>query len=553
MRDPLVLVPGLEFFEKVVALQAKHAKPGQRIENDLQTNGTLLDDDWARFLKARNFLVGLSIDGPREIHDHCRITKHAEPTFDQVFAAAKMLQKHGVRFNTLTCVHRYNASRPFDVYRFLRREIGSTYIQFIPIVERVSGAADPEAPGPGFSGSPGECPFFLLYRWLFTERGVEPRHLERGLDLALVGAGWTPRQLRQVDALRLCRVAALAERDLMLEALVPVVQGRVPLLVHVERGSDILTLLALKREVPSLRLVLVGATEGWTVARDIAAAGVPVIASAIADLPESFEQLAATQSNIGRMKAAGVLVGIGTINQDEARQARWEKQYAGNLVALGKIPGASGLSWGEAFATITSRPAEALGMGGEFGSLKPGRRGDVVIWDGDPLEIGTSAVNVFIDGVEMVGSAVPVSPLGWQVVVVRPQAEAYRPSQTAELFANVLGHAGVIESLPELCYTRPAAEPPMGTGAFDPAAQSATPEESVSVPALLNAKLVTDPVSVAPPIRVHAPPLVTSTADTTETCTGRSIPPPSQMPPRWSNSMWTLARASSWSLGSPAS
>jgi imidazolonepropionase-like amidohydrolase len=184
------------------------------------------------------------------------------------------------------------------------------------------------------------------------------------------------------------------------EALVPVVQGRMPLLIHVERASDILAMIELKREVPALKLVLVGATEGWTVAREIAAAGVPVIASALADLPESFEQLAATQSNIGRLKAAGVLVGIGTINQDEARQARWEKQYAGNLVALGRIPGASGLEWGEAFATITSRPAEALGLGGEFGSLRPGRRGDVVIWDGDPLEIGTSAVNVFIDGVE---------------------------------------------------------------------------------------------------------------------------------------------------------
>ncbi len=131
--EPTLL--GLGFFEKVIALQKKHAKAGQRIENDLQTNGTLLDDDWARFLKQHQFLVGLSIDGPREIHDRCRITKHAEPTFDQVFAAAKMLQKHGVRFNTLTCVHRYNASRPLDVYRFLRREIGSTYIQFIPIVE----------------------------------------------------------------------------------------------------------------------------------------------------------------------------------------------------------------------------------------------------------------------------------------------------------------------------------------------------------------------------------------------------------------------------------
>lgn len=184
------------------------------------------------------------------------------------------------------------------------------------------------------------------------------------------------------------------------QALVPVVTGQVPLLVHVERASDILVVLDLKREVPSLKLVLVGVNEGWTVARQIAAAKVPVIASALADLPSSFEQLAATQSNIGRMQAAGVLVGIGMINDDEARQARLVKQYAGNLVALTKVPGASGLDWGQAFAAISSKPAEAMGMGGEFGSLRPGRRGDVVVWDGDPLEIGTAAVKLFIDGVE---------------------------------------------------------------------------------------------------------------------------------------------------------
>jgi len=184
------------------------------------------------------------------------------------------------------------------------------------------------------------------------------------------------------------------------QALVPVVTGQVPLLVHVERASDILVVLDLKREVPALKLVLVGVNEGWTVARQIAAAKVPVIASALADLPESFEQLAATQSNIGRMQAAGVLVGIGMINDNEARQARLVKQYAGNLVALTKVPGASGLDWGQAFATISSKPAEAIGLGGDYGSLRPGRRGDVVVWDGDPLEIGTAAVRVFIDGVE---------------------------------------------------------------------------------------------------------------------------------------------------------
>jgi imidazolonepropionase-like amidohydrolase len=184
------------------------------------------------------------------------------------------------------------------------------------------------------------------------------------------------------------------------DALVPVVNGRLPLLVHVQRASDILVLLALKREIPALRLVLVGASEGWTVAQAIAAARVPVIATALTDLPDSFEQLAATQSNIGRMQAAGVVVGIGMINDEDARQARLAKQYAGNLVALTKVPGASGLDWGQAFAAITSRPAEAIGMGDEFGSLRPGRRGDIVLWDGDPLEIGTAAVGVYIDGVE---------------------------------------------------------------------------------------------------------------------------------------------------------
>jgi uncharacterized protein len=126
---------GLDFFRKAVALQKKYARPGQRIENDLQTNGTLLDEEWSIFLKENRFLVGLSIDGPRELHDHYRVTKNRQPTFDKVFNAAHLLRRHGVPFNTLTCVSRCNARRPLDVYRFLRRELDSTYIQFIPIVE----------------------------------------------------------------------------------------------------------------------------------------------------------------------------------------------------------------------------------------------------------------------------------------------------------------------------------------------------------------------------------------------------------------------------------
>ncbi len=182
-------------------------------------------------------------------------------------------------------------------------------------------------------------------------------------------------------------------------ALVPVLQGRQYLLVHVERASDILQVIGLKREFPSLKLVLVGVSEGWTVADRIAAAGIPVIASAVNDLPASFEQLAATQSNVGRMGAAGVKVSIGMINDNDTRNLFAQRQYAGNLVALRNVPGATGVSWGEALAMITSRPAEAIGMGREIGSLLPGRRGDVVIWSGDPLEGASAAEAVFIDGV----------------------------------------------------------------------------------------------------------------------------------------------------------
>jgi imidazolonepropionase-like amidohydrolase len=182
-------------------------------------------------------------------------------------------------------------------------------------------------------------------------------------------------------------------------ALVPVLQGKQYLLVHAERASDILQVLELEREFPSLKIVLVGASEGWTVADKIARSGVPVIASAVNDLPASFEQIAATQSNVGRMRAAGVKVSIGMIDDTDTRNIFEERQYAGNLVALQRVPGATGVSWGEALAMITSKPAEAIGMGAEIGSLAAGRRADVVIWSGDPLEGSSAAEQVFIDGV----------------------------------------------------------------------------------------------------------------------------------------------------------
>jgi imidazolonepropionase-like amidohydrolase len=179
-------------------------------------------------------------------------------------------------------------------------------------------------------------------------------------------------------------------------ALVPVVTGRQPLYVRAERAADIRMALALKSDFPALKMVIVGATEGWTMAKELVAAGVPVLATPLNDLPASFEQLAATQSNVGRMAAAGVKVGLGAFGD----QPRYAPQYAGNLVSLTKVPGASGLNWGQAFAAISSVPAAILGMGDKFGSLKPGLAGDVVIWDGDPLENTSGVVRVMIDGVE---------------------------------------------------------------------------------------------------------------------------------------------------------
>lgn len=182
-------------------------------------------------------------------------------------------------------------------------------------------------------------------------------------------------------------------------ALVPVMTGAQKLVVHAESAADILAVLSLKRDYPALALVLVGVTEGWRVAPQIAASGVPVIASAVNDLPAAFDQIAATQSNVGRMKAAGVTVAIGMIDDDDTRQAMHGTQYAGNLVALTRVPGATGLDWNDAFAAITSKPAQVIGMGSEIGSLQPGRRGDVVIWDGDPLEVTSGVEAVWIDGI----------------------------------------------------------------------------------------------------------------------------------------------------------
>ena len=129
---------GLPFFQRAVALAEHYRRPDTTLLHTIQTNGVLLDDDWCRFFAEHHFLVGLSLDGPRPLHDAYRVDKGGHPTFDKVMAGLRLLQRHGVEVNILTTVHAANAPYPLDVYRFLRDEAGAQFIQLIPIVERAS-------------------------------------------------------------------------------------------------------------------------------------------------------------------------------------------------------------------------------------------------------------------------------------------------------------------------------------------------------------------------------------------------------------------------------
>ena len=199
-----------------------------------------------------------------------------------------------------------------------------------------------------------------------------------------------------------------------LEALIPVVEGRVPLLVRVHRASDILQVLRLARE-EKIKVILEGAEEAWLVAPQLAAAGVGVIIDSQADLPDSFESLGARLDNAARLQAAGVTVAImGSRDVNNMRQQRFN---AGLAVA-------NGLPREAAMATITSNVARMWGMPG-VGTLAVGQEADVVLWTGDPLETSTWPVTVFIGGVEQ-----PQSTRAFELRdrYLKPAASGYPPA-----------------------------------------------------------------------------------------------------------------------------
>ena len=171
----------LDFFRRSMELVEKYSKPGQRVEHTIQTNGTRLDDEWCAFFKQHNFLVGLSVDGPRELHDKYRVDKGGRGTFDQVMRGWNSLKKHGVECNILCTVHAGNVEHAVEVYRFFRDDLGARFMQFIPIVERGNADLIPVANlGWGARGTDPR-PLYLQSGNRVTDRSVEPKQLGRFL------------------------------------------------------------------------------------------------------------------------------------------------------------------------------------------------------------------------------------------------------------------------------------------------------------------------------------------------------------------------------------
>ena len=184
---------GVDFFRRSVELAEECLQPGQRAMYTIQTNGTLLDEEWAAFFKDNDFLVGISIDGPRELHDTYRVNKGGKGSFDQVMHGLSFLNDAGVAWNALTTVHAANGDRGREVYRFLRDECGARFIQFIPIIERVAEAAeDGTVPWESWR----DRPLYVQEGEVVTGRSVSPA--QYGRFLIDVFEEWVRRDVGEV-------------------------------------------------------------------------------------------------------------------------------------------------------------------------------------------------------------------------------------------------------------------------------------------------------------------------------------------------------------------
>jgi uncharacterized protein len=187
---------GLDFFERSTELVERHKRPGQKVVYTIQTNGTRLDDDWGAFFKAHDFLVGLSVDGPQELHDTYRVDKGGRGTFVKVMSGWQVLRKHGVEFNILCTVHAANAGYPLETYRFFRDELGAQFIQFIPIVERTTPSTEHVANAGWGEMASGVRPLYTQEGHGVTRRSVKPK--QYGRFLIEIFEEWVRRDVGQV-------------------------------------------------------------------------------------------------------------------------------------------------------------------------------------------------------------------------------------------------------------------------------------------------------------------------------------------------------------------
>ena len=163
---------GLDFFKRAIHYQQKYAKPNLKIQNTLQTNGTLLDEDWCGFFKEHDFLIGLSVDGPRELHDAYRVNKGSAGSFNQVMRGWQLLKDFGIEYNILCTVHAANQDYPLEIYRFFRDELETQFIQFIPIIERATTQLLPLANVGWSEQDGGERPLYTQSGSQITDRSV---------------------------------------------------------------------------------------------------------------------------------------------------------------------------------------------------------------------------------------------------------------------------------------------------------------------------------------------------------------------------------------------
>ena len=187
---------GLAFFQRAVELVERHRRPWQRVLHTIQTNGVLIDARWAAFFKKHGFLVGLSIDGPREIHDRYRTDKRGQGSFDRVMAGYEQLKAHEVDVNVLCTVHAANQDRPLEIYRFFRDELGIRFIQFIPVVERTTEALLPLAELGWSTSRKEKRPLYVQAGNQVTGRSVDPEIF--GRFLIAIFDEWVARDVGEV-------------------------------------------------------------------------------------------------------------------------------------------------------------------------------------------------------------------------------------------------------------------------------------------------------------------------------------------------------------------